>query len=31
MNDLYLEMPILNSHVPEKILRKNIPLQNGYM
>ena len=27
MNDLYLEMPILNSHVPEKILRKNIPLQ----
>ena len=27
MNDLYLEMPILNSHNPAKILRKDIPLQ----
>jgi len=27
MNDLYLEMPILNSHTPAKILKKDIPLQ----
>ena len=27
MNDLYLEMPILNSNVPSRILRKDIPLQ----
>lgn len=27
MNDLYLEMPILNSNVPARILRKDIPLQ----
>jgi hypothetical protein len=27
MNDLYLEMPVLNSHTPEKILKKDIPLQ----
>ncbi len=27
MNDLYLEMPILNSSVPSRILRKDIPLQ----
>jgi hypothetical protein len=27
MNDLYIEMPVLNSYYPEKILFKDIPLQ----
>ena len=27
MNDLYIEMPILGSYYPEKILFKDIPLQ----
>ena len=27
MNDLYMEMPVLNSYFPEKILLKDVPLQ----